>query len=228
MEKFGDRRCDPKCGHATDVALAVDRPSMFSFPVTKLWVPRSCVSCKGGYDAACTIGIVMPSGLHRTYGAHHLHFVTCSCYGRLPFLGTARSRDAFVKMLEQTRERYRFVVVGYVVMPEHIHLLLTEPEVGTPSTVLQVVKQRTAHALLAKHKRNNPRQRNLFGDEPKPCILAGALLRLQRMDDEEARGEAPLYPSQSSEARIGRRAGTVAVEQLSFLPLGRSWTGAGE
>ncbi len=109
----------------------------------------------------------MPSGLHRTYGAHHLHFVTCSCYGRLPFLGTARSRDAFVKMLEQTRERYRFVVVGYVVMPEHIHLLLTEPEVGTLSTVLQVVKQRTAHALLAKHKRNNPRQRNLFGDEPK-------------------------------------------------------------
>jgi hypothetical protein len=35
---------------------------------------------------------VMPSGLHRTYGAHHLHFITCSCYRRLPFLGDARSR----------------------------------------------------------------------------------------------------------------------------------------
>lgn len=32
----------------------------------------------------------MPSGLHRTYGAHHLHFMTCSCYCRLPGLGTAR------------------------------------------------------------------------------------------------------------------------------------------
>jgi putative transposase len=68
-------------------------------------------------------------------------------------------------MLEQTRQRYRFVVVGYVVMPEHIHLLITEPEVGTPSTVMQVLKQRTAYALLPRRKRRNPRQRSLFGNE---------------------------------------------------------------
>jgi putative transposase len=108
----------------------------------------------------------MPSGLHRSYGAHHLHFITCSCYRRLPFLSTARCRDRFLSILEQTRQRYRFVVVGYVVMPEHIHLLLTEPEVGTPSTVMQVLKQRTARALLPQRKRKLPRQRNLFGDEP--------------------------------------------------------------
>jgi putative transposase len=107
----------------------------------------------------------MPSGLHRTYGAHHLHFITCSCYRRLPFLDTARCRDRFLSILEQVRQRYRFVVVGYVIMPEHIHLLLTEPEVGTPSTVMQVLKQRSANALLPKQKRRNPRQRNLFGDE---------------------------------------------------------------
>jgi putative transposase len=106
----------------------------------------------------------MPSGLHRTYGAHHLHFITCSCYRRLPFLSTARSRHRFLSIMEQTRQKYRFVVVGYVVMPEHIHLLLTEPEVGTPSTVMQVLKQRTARALLPKRKRTNPRQRNLFRD----------------------------------------------------------------
>jgi putative transposase len=109
----------------------------------------------------------MPSGLHRTDGAHHLHFITSSCYRRLPLLRTARSRDTFLTILEQTRQRYRFVVVGYVVMPEHIHLLLTEPEVGTPSTVMQVLKQRTARALLPKRKRRNLRQYNLFGDEPK-------------------------------------------------------------
>ncbi len=106
----------------------------------------------------------MPSGLHRTYGAHHLHFITCSCYRRLPLLGTARSRDRFLSILEQTRQRYRFVVVGYVIMPEHIHLLVTEPEVGTPSTVMQVVKQRTARVLLPKKKRADARQRHLFGD----------------------------------------------------------------
>ncbi len=105
----------------------------------------------------------MPRGLHRTYGAHHLHFITCSCYQRLPFLRTPRSRDRFLSILEQTRERYRFVVVGDVVMPEHIHLLMTEPEVGTPSTVMQVLKQRTARALLPKKRRSDARQRRLFG-----------------------------------------------------------------
>ncbi|MBZ5683104.1 MAG: transposase [Acidobacteriia bacterium] len=106
-------------------------------------------------------------GLHRTYGADHLHFITGSCYRRLPLLGSARDRDRFFSILEQTRQHYRFVVVGYVVMPEHIHLLLTEPEMGNPSTVMQVLKQRTARALLPKTQRKDPRQRNLFGDEPR-------------------------------------------------------------
>jgi putative transposase len=50
-------------------------------------------------------------------------------------------------------------------MPEHIHLLITEPEVGNPSTVMQVLKQRTARALLPKKRRSEPRQRFLFGDD---------------------------------------------------------------
>src|SRR5229473_7568056 len=108
--------------------------------------------------------LVMPRGLYRYYGADHLHFITCSCYRRLPLLRSARSRDRFLAILEQTRQRYRFVVVGYVVMPEHIHLLVSEPEVGTPSKVMQVLKQRTARALLPKKKRKDLRQRNLFGD----------------------------------------------------------------
>ncbi|HKU25110.1 MAG TPA: transposase [Candidatus Sulfotelmatobacter sp.] len=91
---------------------------------------------------------VMPSGLHRTYGMHHLHFITSSCYQRKPLLGLPRARDRFLSVLEQTRQQYRFVVVGYVVMPEHVHLLITEPETGSPSTVMQVLKQRAAHTLL--------------------------------------------------------------------------------
>jgi len=49
-------------------------------------------------------------------------------------------------------------------MPEHIHLLMTEPAVETPSTVMQVLKQRSARALLPKRKRADPRQRDLFED----------------------------------------------------------------
>jgi len=49
-------------------------------------------------------------------------------------------------------------------MPEHFHLLISEPEVGTPSTVMQVLKQRTARALLPKRKRVDRRQTLLFGE----------------------------------------------------------------
>jgi len=110
--------------------------------------------------------LVVPYGLHRYYGADDLHFITCSCYRRLPLLGSAQSRDLLLSILEQTRKRYRFVVVGYVVMPEHIHLLMSEPEVGTASTVMQVLKQRTARALLPKLRRCDPRQIKLFGESP--------------------------------------------------------------
>ncbi|HTR26638.1 MAG TPA: transposase [Terriglobales bacterium] len=110
----------------------------------------------------------MPMGLHRTYGAHHLHFITCSCYQRLPFLNASRSRDCFLSILEQVRQRYRFVVVGYVVMPEHFHLLVTEPEIGNPSTVMQVLKQRTARALLPKVRQSDPRQGKTLGEESQP------------------------------------------------------------
>ena len=59
------------------------------------------------------------------------------------------------------------VQVGCVVMPEHVHLLFTEPEVGNPSTVMQVLKQSTARALLPRRKRRDPRQRERFGEEPR-------------------------------------------------------------
>jgi len=52
-------------------------------------------------------------------------------------------------------------------MPEHIHLLLSEPEVGNFSTAMQVLKQRTARALLPKRLRHNAGQRELFGEPPR-------------------------------------------------------------
>jgi putative transposase len=44
--------------------------------------------------------------------------------------------------MEEARCKYRFVVHGYVIMPEHFHLLITEPEVGDPSVVMKVIKER--------------------------------------------------------------------------------------
>jgi putative transposase len=109
----------------------------------------------------------VPKNLKRYYGAGDLHFITSSCYHRQPWLASARRRDLFLTILEQVRQRYRFVVVGYVVMPEHFHLLISEPQRGTPSTVMQALKIGFARRLLARtRRRRNRLQTDLWESTP--------------------------------------------------------------
>ncbi len=79
----------------------------------------------------------MPYGLKRYQQSKQAHFVTFSCYQRSPHLRDSRLRDMFVECLERARRSYRFRVYGYVVMPEHVHLLVSEPEVEVLATAIQ-------------------------------------------------------------------------------------------
>jgi putative transposase len=103
----------------------------------------------------------MKSKLKRLYGRNDLHFITFSCYQRKPFLASARARNLFVKILGQVRTRYRFKLVGFVLMPEHVHLLLSEPPACTPSKVIQVLKQRVSRAMRGKKRSSSRNQFNL-------------------------------------------------------------------
>jgi len=90
----------------------------------------------------------MTARLHRFHQTGHLHFITFSCYQRRTLLDDPTLRDLLLQVLEQVRRSYRFVVAGYVVMPEHVHLLIDEPERANTSTVMQVLKQRFARRIL--------------------------------------------------------------------------------
>jgi putative transposase len=82
----------------------------------------------------------MPSGLHHYQQTGQLHFITFSCYGRKAHLGTLARRDLFESALERIRRRYCWAVLGYVVMPEHVHLLVNEPGQGNLARVIQALK----------------------------------------------------------------------------------------
>jgi len=82
----------------------------------------------------------MARGLVRYQQCGCLHFVTFSCFHRLPHLGTGVGRDLFESTLERIRLRYRFVVSGYVVVPEHIHMLVSEPHNGLLARSIQALK----------------------------------------------------------------------------------------
>jgi len=103
----------------------------------------------------------MRNRLQRLYGRGDLHFITFSCYRRRPLLGTPRARHQFVKILDQVRARHHFQLIGYVVMPEHVHLLLSEPERGSPSKVLQVLKQGVSRALRKRPRKSSSAQLTL-------------------------------------------------------------------
>src|SRR4249919_353068 len=82
----------------------------------------------------------MTEGLRRFYGGNDLHFLTFSCYRRRPLFSNQAHCDLFLKVLDRVRRRYRFVVLGYVVMPEHVHLLVSEPQRETLSIAIQALK----------------------------------------------------------------------------------------
>jgi putative transposase len=68
------------------------------------------------------------------------HFLTFSCFRRRTYLSTVAAMKLFEDALERIRLRYFFAVAGYVVMPEHVHLLVNEPQGGLLSRTVQALK----------------------------------------------------------------------------------------
>jgi putative transposase len=82
----------------------------------------------------------MKNKLVRYQQTGHLHFITFSCYRRQPYFASRKGRELFERSLETMRLRHGFCVLGYVVMPEHIHLLVTEPKLAILAKAIQALK----------------------------------------------------------------------------------------
>src|SRR5512133_2027371 len=82
----------------------------------------------------------MPAGLVRFHESGNSHFVTFSCYRRMRLLDDPVLYELFLEKLECVRNRFSFRLYGYVLMPEHVHLLLSEPDHGTLADALHSLK----------------------------------------------------------------------------------------
>ena len=82
----------------------------------------------------------MPRGLKRYQQARDLHFITFSCAQRKPYLNSPTARSLFEESLERMRQRYGTFIAGYVVMPEHVHLLIGEPPEEQLAVALKAIK----------------------------------------------------------------------------------------
>jgi putative transposase len=103
----------------------------------------------------------MPTNLHRDYGAGYSHLLPQVVINAVPFSG-----HPALEVMEHIRQRHQFAVVGYVVMPEHVHILFTEPERGNPSLVLAALKHTFAHRLLRELRAKAGAQTNTLWSTP--------------------------------------------------------------
>src|SRR5260370_9531461 len=94
----------------------------------------------------------MPWGLKHFQQTGDLHFINFTCHRRAPLLGEPQARDIFELTLERVRSWYGFFIVGYVVMPEHVHLLMSDPERSNLAVAIQMLKQNTARQLRSAER----------------------------------------------------------------------------
>jgi len=82
----------------------------------------------------------MPSGLRRYHESGQSHFITFTCYHRRQYFVSSSSYDLFLLCLENMRRGFQMCVYGFVVMPEHVHLLVGEPERQTLADAIHFLK----------------------------------------------------------------------------------------
>lgn len=78
----------------------------------------------------------MPSRLRLYEHEGDDHFIAVSCYHRQPFFNTPQAREFALISLEAMRQRYEFEVLGYIVMPERVHLLVAEPPLSRQVSIV--------------------------------------------------------------------------------------------
>ncbi|MEZ6131854.1 MAG: transposase [Planctomycetaceae bacterium] len=78
----------------------------------------------------------------------HTHFITFACNGRRKLLNQNRCKRIVISRLETTRKAYEGTCFGFVIMPEHVHVLIRFREQGLLSLFKQEWKRQSSVALV--------------------------------------------------------------------------------
>ena len=94
--------------------------------------------------------------LRRIEHPSHVRYLAFSCRHRLPLFKNDAIKSAFIDHLDQTRDRTRFRLFAWVVMPEHVHLLLWPKLPEHPvSDITSRLKRSVARQVVTRWKEIN-------------------------------------------------------------------------
>lgn len=83
-------------------------------------------------------------------------FVTFSCYRRLPSLSLLGAKKIVLEEIDRARAKHGFKLLGYVLMPEHVHLVLFPPDEVKFGLVIREIKSRSAKRYFAATQIGKP------------------------------------------------------------------------
>jgi putative transposase len=89
-------------------------------------------------------------------------FVTFSCYYRLPSLNHPGAKEIIIEELDRARAKHGFRLLGYVLMPDHVHLVLFPPEGMKLGLVIREIKSRSARRYFAAVRIGPPGATRVF------------------------------------------------------------------
>jgi putative transposase len=90
----------------------------------------------------------------RHFAPGDLQFLTSSTYRRAKLFESDRFRRSFVEVVGQLRIEMGFLLIGWVLMPDHFHLLIKPEPVASTSRFMQELKKRTAQRILSALSEN--------------------------------------------------------------------------
>jgi putative transposase len=89
-------------------------------------------------------------------------FITFICYRREPSLVDEKAKGILAHYIDQTRQKYKFRILGYVFMPDHVHLVI-HPIDGTPiGKVIREIKSLSAREWFKDKLFESPEAKRVF------------------------------------------------------------------
>ena len=86
---------------------------------------------------------------HRHERGREPRELTFSCYKRFPFLKRDRTRQWFIEALEEHRKAWSMDLWAYVIMPDHVHLIVSPRNRGEDVALFQgAVKEKVGRQAV--------------------------------------------------------------------------------
>jgi REP element-mobilizing transposase RayT len=120
----------------------------------------------------------------------HFFFVTTTVVQFINIFSEDKYCDLLIDNIKHYREKYKFNILAYVIMPSHFHWIVeVNPKLGTISDVMRDIKKYSAWDILEEIEKTEKHVTEIFNTAAKGYPKQRRKFWISRFDDEVIRNE---------------------------------------